>query len=68
MKDERISRGHAIIPKDPQISQPTPDEPDFPALPRLSPQVSTHTMVELVTALWHLEGKPQIHVLTQREG
>ena len=31
------SRGPATIPKDPQMSQSTPEQPDFPALPRLSP-------------------------------
>ena len=31
---ERNSRGRATIPKDPQMSQSTPEEPDFPALPR----------------------------------
>ena len=65
-KVERNSRSLATIPKDPQISQSTPDEPYFPALPRLPPRVSTHTTVACVTALWHLEGKPQIPVSTHR--
>ena len=33
MKVERNSRGRATIPKDPEMSQFTPYEPDFPALP-----------------------------------
>ena len=33
----KISRGRANILKVPQMSQSTPDEPDFPALPRVSP-------------------------------
>ena len=48
---ERNCMGGAIIPKDSQMSQSTPDEPDFPALPRPSPRVSTHTTVALETAL-----------------
>ena len=32
-----ICRGRANILKVPQMSQSTPDEPDFPALPRVSP-------------------------------
>ena len=36
-KVERNSRFHATIPKYPQNSQSTPEEPDFPALPLLSP-------------------------------
>ena len=61
------SRGRATIPKDPQMSQSTPDEPDFPALPRLSPRVSTHTTGVRMTALRHLKGKTHIPVSTQRE-
>ena len=54
--------------KDPQMSQSTPEEADFHAVLRLSPRVSTHTMVARVTALWEsLEGKPQIPVSTQQE-
>ena len=53
--------------KDPQIYQSTPGEPDFPALPRVSPRVLTHTTVARVTALWHLEGKPKIPVSPRRE-
>ena len=56
MKVERNSRGRATIPKDLQMFQSTPEEPDFSALPGLSPRVSTHTTVARVTALWHLEG------------
>ena len=33
----RKERGQATIPKEPQISQYSRDEPDFPELPRLSP-------------------------------
>ena len=36
-KVERNSMGRATIPKDAQRSQSTPEEPHFPALPRLSP-------------------------------
>ena len=54
--------------KRPQISQSTPEEPDYPALPRLSHRVSAHTTVARVTALWEsLKGKPQIPVSTQWE-
>ena len=68
MKVERNSRGHATIPKDPPNSQSTPDETNFPGLPRLSPRVLTHTTVARMTALWEsLEGKPQIPVLTRQE-
>ena len=50
------------------MSQSTPEEADFHAVLRLSPRVSTHTMVARVTALWEsLEGKPQIPVSTQQE-
>ena len=64
---QKNSRDHATIPKDPQMSQSTPDEPDFPALPQLSPRVSTHTTVARETALWPLEGKLQIPVSTRLE-
>ena len=54
-------QGRATIPRLPQMSQSIPQEPVFPALPRLSRRVSTHTMVTRGTALWEsLEGKPQI--------
>ena len=59
-KVERNSRGPATIPKVPQMSQSTPEEPDFPALPRHSCRGSTHTTAACVTALWEsLVGKPQ---------
>ena len=59
-KDERNSMGHANIPKVPQMSQCTPEEVDFPALPQFSRRVSTHTMVARVTDLWEsLVGKPR---------
>ena len=49
------------------MSQSTPEEPDFPALTRLSLPVATHPAVACVTPLWEsLEGKPQIPY--QREG
>ena len=53
--------------EDLKMSQSTPDEPDLAALPRLSPRVSTQTTVARVTALWHLEGKPQIRFNRQEE-
>ena len=34
------------------MSQSTPEEPDYPALPQLSRRVFTHTMVARVTPLW----------------
>ena len=41
------------------MSQSIPGKPDFPALPRLSSQGSTHTKVARGTALWEsLVGKP----------
>ena len=52
-------QGRATIPIVPQMSQSIPEEPDFPALPRLSHRGSTHTMVACRTALWEsLVGKP----------
>ena len=52
-------QGRATIPIVPQMSQSIPEEPDFPALPRLSRRGSTHTMVAGRTALWEsLVGKP----------
>ena len=34
------------------MSQSTPEEPDFPALPRLSSRGLTHTTVARVAVLW----------------
>ena len=65
-------QGRATIPRLPQISQSVPQEPVFPALPRLSHE-------DRLTARWHvgkpsgkaswesLEGKPQIPWSTQGE-
>ena len=65
MKVERNSRSHATIPKVPQMSHATPEEHDYPALPRLSHRVQTHMTVGHVTALWEsLQGKTQIPVST----
>ena len=55
-------QGRATIPRVPQMSQSIPEEPVFPALPRLSSRGSTHTMVAGGTARgkdsWEsLEGK-----------
>ena len=51
-------QGRATIPRLPQISQSVPQEPVFPALPRLSRRGSTHTTVKRGTALWEsLVGK-----------
>ena len=59
-KVKRNLRGRATITKVPQMSQSTLEHPDFPALPPLSRQGSTHTTVARVTALWEsLLGKPQ---------
>ena len=42
------------------MSQSIPEEPVFPALPRLSSRGSTHTMVAPGTALWESHvGKPR---------
>ena len=52
-------QGPATIPRVPQMSQSIPEEPVFPALPRLSRRGSTHTSVARGTALWEsLAGKP----------
>ena len=58
-KDERKTRSchHS---KSPPMSQSMPEEPVFPALPRLSRRGSTHTTVACGTALWEsLVGKPR---------
>ena len=53
-------QGPATIPRVPQISQSIPEEPVFPALPRLSCRESTHTTVARGTALSErLVGKPR---------
>ena len=53
-------QGRATIPRVPQISQSIPEEPDFPALPRVSRRASTHTTVTRGTVLWEsLVGKPR---------
>ena len=44
-------QGRATIPRVPQMSQSIPGKPVFPALPRLSSRVSTHTTVARGTAL-----------------
>ena len=45
-------KGHATIPRVPQMSQSIPGKPVFPALPRLSSRGLTHTTVARGTALW----------------
>ena len=56
-REELQSR--ATIPRVPQMSQPIPGKPVFPALPLLSSRGSTHTMVVRGTALWEsLVGMP----------
>ena len=51
--------GRATIPKGPEMSQSIPGKPVFPALPRLSSRISTHTTVARRTALWEsLVGQP----------
>ena len=45
-------QGRATIPRVPQMSQSIPEEPVFPALPRLSCRGSTATKVARETALW----------------
>ena len=51
-------QGRATIPRLPQMCQSVPQEPVFPALPRLSRRGSTHTTVTRGTALWEsLVGK-----------
>ena len=53
-------KGHATIPRVPQMSQSIPAKPVFPALPRLSSRGSTHTTVARGTAQWEsLVGKPR---------
>ena len=52
-------QGCATFPRDPQISQAIPEDPVFPALPRLSRRGLTHTTVARGIALWKsLVGKP----------
>ena len=59
-------QGRATIPRVPQMSQSIPEEPVFPALPRLSRRGSTHTTVARGTVLWEsLVGKP--HGKSSRE-
>ena len=45
-------QGRATIPRVLQMSQSMPGTPVFPALPRHSCRLSTHTTVALGTALW----------------
>ena len=53
-------QGRATIPRVPQMCQSIPEEPVFPALPRLSRRGSTPTTVACGTALWEsLVGKPR---------
>ena len=53
-------QGRATIPRVSQMSQFIPGKPVFPALPRLSSRVWTHTTVTSGTALWEsLVGKPR---------
>ena len=53
-------QGRATTPRVHQMSQSNPGKPAFPALPRLSSRVSTHTTVARGTALWEsLVGKPR---------
>ena len=53
-------QGRATIPRVPQMSQSTPVNRVFLALPRLSSRGSTHTTVARWTALWEsLLGKPR---------
>ena len=53
-------QGRVTIPRVPQISQSIPEEPPFPALPRLSRRGSTPTTVSRGTALREsLVGKPR---------
>ena len=53
-------QSRATIPRLPQMSQFVPQEPVFPALPRISSRGSTHTRVARGTALWEsLVGKPR---------
>ncbi|KAI4580656.1 hypothetical protein MJG53_010198 [Ovis ammon polii x Ovis aries] len=58
MREELQRR--ATIPRVPQMSQSIPEEPVFPALPRVSRRASTHTTVARGTAMWEsLVGKPR---------
>ena len=66
LKLERNSRDHGTIQKDPD-SQSTPFTPDSNALTGLSPRGSTQNTMACVTALWHLERKPQIPMSTGQE-
>ena len=51
-------QGRSTIPRVSQMSQSIPGKPVFPALPRLSSRVWTHTTVTSGTALWEsLVGK-----------
>ena len=52
-------KGHATIPRVPEMSRSIPGKPVFPALPRLSSRGSNHTTVARGTALWEsLVGNP----------
>lgn len=67
MKDERISRGHAIIPKDPKYLSPLRMKPDFLHCLDCHPEYRPHHGGTLDSPVAS-RGKPQIHVLTQRKG
>ena len=57
---ERGTPGSCHHSQRPQMPQSIPGKPVFPALPLLSSQGSTHTMVASGTALWEsLVGKPR---------
>ena len=59
-------QGRATIPIVPQMSQSIPEEPDFPALPRLSHRGSTHSTVARGTALWNSPvGRPRSKALRE---
>ena len=65
-------QGRATIPRLPQMSQSIPQEPVFPALPRLSRRASIHTTETRGTALWEslvgkTRGKVTIPWSTQAE-
>ena len=66
LKPERNFRDRETIQKDPH-SQSTPFTPDSNALTGLSPRGSTQNTMACVTALWHLERKPQIPMSTGQE-
>ena len=53
--------------KSPLMSQCTPDIPDSPAMTRLSPRQLTENTMAGVTALWPLERKPRILMVTAQE-